>query len=277
MPVRGRRRTATGWRSARSRRAPTKPAMPAPCQPPRQQPERREQQQDARPARRSPARACRGGPPPGSASSATGPGVSRITSSATSVTGLPRRPSQVAVRYDVARPPRPASTPASAHCARDPSRVDCCSGMITAVAGSPYAPAIGIGTDVHRLVDGVPMHLAGLAWPDEPQGLEGHSDGDVCRPCRVRRAALRRRASATSAATSAPSEPEWAGRLGRRAAGRDRRAGYAAPGTRSGTSRSRSSATVPGSARAATRRRRPCPRRSAPRSPSRPPPPTASA
>ena len=40
-------------------------------------------------------------------------------------------------------------------------------------------PRIGIGTDVHRLVPGVPMHLAGLAWPDEPAGLEGHSDGDV--------------------------------------------------------------------------------------------------
>lgn len=40
-------------------------------------------------------------------------------------------------------------------------------------------PRIGIGTDVHRLVDGTPMHLAGLAWPDEPVGLEGHSDADV--------------------------------------------------------------------------------------------------
>jgi len=40
-------------------------------------------------------------------------------------------------------------------------------------------PRIGIGTDVHRLVAGVPMHLAGLAWPDEPAGLEGHSDADV--------------------------------------------------------------------------------------------------
>jgi 2-C-methyl-D-erythritol 2,4-cyclodiphosphate synthase len=39
-------------------------------------------------------------------------------------------------------------------------------------------PRIGIGTDVHRLVDGRPMWLAGLEWPDEPQGLEGHSDGD---------------------------------------------------------------------------------------------------
>jgi 2-C-methyl-D-erythritol 2,4-cyclodiphosphate synthase len=40
-------------------------------------------------------------------------------------------------------------------------------------------PRIGIGTDVHRLEDDVPMHLAGLAFPDEPQGLSGHSDGDV--------------------------------------------------------------------------------------------------
>ena len=43
----------------------------------------------------------------------------------------------------------------------------------------PPRPRIGIGTDVHRLVDGVPLHLAGLSWPDEPQGLEGHSDADV--------------------------------------------------------------------------------------------------
>jgi len=41
------------------------------------------------------------------------------------------------------------------------------------------APRIGIGTDVHRLVDGAPLALAGLTWPDEPQGLEGHSDADV--------------------------------------------------------------------------------------------------
>jgi len=41
------------------------------------------------------------------------------------------------------------------------------------------SPRIGIGTDVHRLVAGVPMQLAGLVWPDEAQGLEGHSDADV--------------------------------------------------------------------------------------------------
>jgi 2-C-methyl-D-erythritol 2,4-cyclodiphosphate synthase len=37
----------------------------------------------------------------------------------------------------------------------------------------------GIGTDVHRLVPGRPMHLAGLTWPGEDAGLEGHSDGDA--------------------------------------------------------------------------------------------------
>jgi 2-C-methyl-D-erythritol 2,4-cyclodiphosphate synthase len=40
-------------------------------------------------------------------------------------------------------------------------------------------PRIGIGTDVHRLVPGTPLHLAGLAWPDSDVGLEGHSDADV--------------------------------------------------------------------------------------------------
>jgi 2-C-methyl-D-erythritol 2,4-cyclodiphosphate synthase len=47
------------------------------------------------------------------------------------------------------------------------------------VPPTPTRFRVGIGTDVHRLVDGAPMHLAGLAWPEEPQGLEGHSDADV--------------------------------------------------------------------------------------------------
>lgn len=37
---------------------------------------------------------------------------------------------------------------------------------------------IGIGTDVHRLVPGRSLWLAGLEWPGEEFGLEGHSDGD---------------------------------------------------------------------------------------------------
>ena len=38
---------------------------------------------------------------------------------------------------------------------------------------------VGTGVDVHPLVNGRPMHLACLEWPDQTQGCEGHSDGDV--------------------------------------------------------------------------------------------------
>ena len=37
----------------------------------------------------------------------------------------------------------------------------------------------GIGVDVHPLQPGHPMWLACVAWPDEPAGCVGHSDGDV--------------------------------------------------------------------------------------------------
>jgi 2-C-methyl-D-erythritol 2,4-cyclodiphosphate synthase len=43
----------------------------------------------------------------------------------------------------------------------------------------PSLPRVGVGTDVHALADGVPLHLAGLHFPDEERGLAGHSDGDV--------------------------------------------------------------------------------------------------
>lgn len=37
----------------------------------------------------------------------------------------------------------------------------------------------GIGFDAHRLVEGRPMVLAGVRFPDEPRGPQGHSDGDA--------------------------------------------------------------------------------------------------
>lgn len=37
---------------------------------------------------------------------------------------------------------------------------------------------VGIGVDAHGLAEGVPLVLAGVAFPGEP-GLVGHSDGDV--------------------------------------------------------------------------------------------------
>lgn len=39
----------------------------------------------------------------------------------------------------------------------------------------------GVGVDAHAFADDVPLRLGGLAWPGEPAGLAGHSDGDaVC-------------------------------------------------------------------------------------------------
>jgi 2-C-methyl-D-erythritol 4-phosphate cytidylyltransferase / 2-C-methyl-D-erythritol 2,4-cyclodiphosphate synthase len=38
---------------------------------------------------------------------------------------------------------------------------------------------VGIGFDAHRLEPGIPLKLGGVAFPDEPRGLAGHSDGDV--------------------------------------------------------------------------------------------------
>ncbi len=93
----------------------------------------------------------------------------------------------------------------------------------------PPLPRVGIGVDVHRLVEGVALHLAGLSWPDEPAGLEGHSDADV-----AAHAACDALFSAAGigdlGSHFGTSEPQWAGASGTtllsEAARRVREAGF---------------------------------------------------
>ena len=79
-------------------------------------------------------------------------------------------------------------------------------------------PRVGLGVDVHRYADWPEgaersLHLAGVAWPDEPQGLEGYSDADVAAHA-LCDALLSAAGLGDLGSNFGTSEPQWAGAAG---------------------------------------------------------------
>jgi 2-C-methyl-D-erythritol 2,4-cyclodiphosphate synthase len=78
--------------------------------------------------------------------------------------------------------------------------------------GDPAAGRVGIGYDIHRLVEGRPLRLGGIEIAYE-RGLIGHSDGDVlCHA--IADALLGAAALGEIGALFPPSDPKWKGITG---------------------------------------------------------------